>query len=87
MGIFFREQKKYDDSLPEDTVLAFKASDGDVYVGTTSGLSIIDGKTGEITNVNKTSGIQNDYIMCLTETLDGSIWVGTDGGGVFVLKK
>ena len=29
MGIFFREQKKYDDSLPEDTVLAFKASDGD----------------------------------------------------------
>lgn len=67
--------------------VALKASDGDVYVGTTSGLSIIDGKTGEITNVNKTSGIQNDYIMCLTETLDGSIWVGTDGGGVFVLKN
>ena len=29
MGIFFKENKKYDDSLPEDTILAFKASEGD----------------------------------------------------------
>ncbi len=29
MGIFFKRNKEYDESLPEDTVLAFKAADGD----------------------------------------------------------
>ena len=29
MGIFFREKREYDKSLPEDTILAFKAADGD----------------------------------------------------------
>ena len=29
MGIFFKHGKEYDKSLPEDTVLAFKAADGD----------------------------------------------------------
>ncbi len=29
MGIFFKDKNKYDSSLPEDTLLAFKAADGD----------------------------------------------------------
>lgn len=67
--------------------VAFTASNGDLYVGTTTGLSIIDAQTGEITNIRKEFGIENDYIMCISEAKDGSIWVGTDGGGIFVLKN
>lgn len=66
--------------------VAEKMSNGDIYVGTTTGLSIIDGKTGEITNITKSEKLQNDYIMCLYEAKDGTVWAGTDGGGVFLLK-
>lgn len=66
--------------------VAEKISNGDIYVGTTTGLSIIDGKTGNITNIIKGEHLKNDYIMCLYESENGEIWVGTDGGGIFVLK-
>lgn len=65
--------------------VAEQFSNGDIYVGTTSGLSIIS-KDGTITNITKSEEIQNDYIMCIHEEEDGSVWVGTDGGGIFVLK-
>lgn len=61
-------------------------SNGDLYIGTTTGLSIVDGKTGAVKNITKLDELDNDYIMCLFENSDGSVWVGTDGGGIFVLK-
>ena len=63
-----------------------KAKNGDIYIGTTTGLNIVDCKTGKITNITKEDGIANDYIMCITQTPDGRIWCGTDGGGIFILK-
>lgn len=66
--------------------VALELSNDDIYVGTTTGLSIIDGITGEIVNITKKDGIDNDYIMCIFESADGCVWVGTDGGGVFILK-
>lgn len=67
--------------------VAKQISNGDLYVGTTTGLSIIDAKTNEIRNITKDSAIKNDYIMCIHEAKDGSVWIGTDGGGVFVLNN
>ncbi len=66
--------------------VAEEMSNGDIYVGTTDGLSIIDAKTGEITNIQKSDQVENDYIMCLYEDEEGQIWCGTDGGGIFILK-
>lgn len=63
-----------------------QVSNGDLYVGTTEGLSIIHAKDGSITNINKSEKVTNDYIMCIYEEDDGKVWIGTDGGGVFVLK-
>lgn len=65
--------------------ISIQAKNGDLYSGTISGLSIIDHKTGEITNIYKDNFLYNDFIMCLYEDDDGSIWFGTDGGGVYVL--
>ena len=67
------------------TRVAITTSDNKIYVGTTTGLSVID-STGKITNYTRADGLKNEYIMCLYEADDGSIWIGTDGGGISVLK-
>lgn len=82
-----RKWTKENGGLPGNrTRVAIKASNGDFYIGTTSGLSIIDGQTGEVTFIQKENGVQNDYIMCIYEDAGHNIWCGTDGGGIFVLK-
>ena len=66
--------------------VAIQHSNGDLYVGTTLGLSVINQKNGEITNICKNNILDNDFIMCIFEDKDGSVWFGTDGGGVYVLN-
>ena len=76
-----------EDGLAGDRIrVAEELSDGNLYVGTTTGLSIINQKTNEITNIVKNSSFDNDYIMCIYEDSEKRIWIGTDGGGVFVFK-
>ena len=65
--------------------ISIQTKNGDLYAGTISGLSIIDHNTGEITNIYKDDFLYNDFIMCLYEDDDGSVWFGTDGGGVYVI--
>ena len=66
--------------------VALELKNKDLYVGTTTGLSIIKADTDEIININKNDVLENDYIMCLYEDDDGSVWFGTDGGGIYAYK-
>ena len=66
--------------------VAIKTRNGDYYVGTTQGLSIIDHTSGEFTNITRDNGFENEFIMALYEDSKGQIWVGTDGGGIYILK-
>ena len=66
--------------------IALKSRNGDLYIGTTSGLSIVSGKTGKIRNFGKEDGLANEFIMCIYEDMNGEIWCGTDGGGIFSVK-
>ncbi len=68
------------------TRVAMEASGGDLYIGTTAGLSIIDHRDGSIQTLRLADGLPNEFIMALYEDADGSIWGGTDGGGVFQLR-
>ena len=65
---------------------AIKASNGDYYVGTTQGLSVISHSDGSITNITRESGLSNEFIMAVYEDKKGQIWIGTDGGGIYVLR-
>ena len=65
--------------------VALKSSSGDYYAGTASGLSIIR-RDGTVSTLTKDAGLTNDYIMWLYEDAKNQIWVGTNGGGIFVLK-
>lgn len=66
--------------------VALEAKNGDLYIGTTNGLTRIKHDTQETVIYTKESGITNDYIMCLYEDDQENIWCGTDGGGIFILK-
>jgi len=67
------------------TRVSIELKNGDLYVGTTTGLSIIK-KDNTIKNLTVNSGLENEYIMCLYEDDDGLVWVGTDGGGIYILQ-
>jgi len=82
----FRNWNKESGLSGDMTRISTFCSDGKLYVGTTSGLNIIDTASGSIKIMNRDDGLPNDYIMCIYQASDGSIWCGTDGSGIFILK-
>ena len=75
-----------DDGIYSKCRIAIKTSSGDYYVGTTQGLNIIHHEDGHITKLTRDDGFTNHYIMWLYEDDKNQIWVGTNGGGIHVLK-
>lgn len=75
------------DGISAKCRVAIKTTSGDYYVGTTSGLSIIHHEDGHISTLTRDDGFENHYIMWLYEDDKNQIWVGTNGGGVHVLKN
>ncbi len=66
--------------------VSIKAKNGDYYAGTTQGLNILCHEDGSIIRLTKDDGFENEYIMWLYEDFDGSIWVGTNGAGVYLVR-
>jgi signal transduction histidine kinase/ligand-binding sensor domain-containing protein/DNA-binding response OmpR family regulator len=57
-----------------------------IWVGTTTGLFIVDKVSGKVIPYNEFTGvlkeISNTYINCLFQDKTGRLWIGTNGGGV-----
>ena len=65
--------------------VAVETDDGEYYVGTTTGLSIIH-KYGSIKTLKQSTGeLDTEYIMAIYKDTHGVVWVGTDGGGIFLM--
>lgn len=80
-----RAWTKEDGLAGEKIRTTFEDSKGNLWIGTTDGLSIMH-PDGIIRNFGADQGMQNSYIMAIQESVDGKIWVGTDGGGVYVFQ-
>ena len=75
------------DGLPENTVQAFaQTPDHYLWIGTSGGLVRFDGERFVVFNRENTPEIQDDSVFSLTVARDGTLWAGTDGGGVFRYK-
>ena len=71
------------DGLPENEVEAFALTpDHYLWIGTTGGLVRFDGARFVVFNRENTPAIRENSIFCLTASRDGSLWAGTDGGGL-----
>ena len=66
--------------------VAVETAPNELYVGTTTGLSIIH-EDGSINNFKQPQGLVNEYVMCIHKDKDGLIWIGTDGGGVYFMRN
>ena len=68
------------------TRVSLQTKNGDLWSGTTTGLSLIK-PDGTIKNFTASEGFDCEYIMCLYEDPVGQIWVGTDGGGIYIINN
>ena len=60
-------------------------SDGSMAVGTQDGLGIIrDGAV--VRTYDKEEGVETLAILCLTETVNGILLAGSDGGGIYAIR-
>ena len=66
--------------------VAIKTGDDEYYVGTTTGLSIIHKDNSIVSLKQNTGDLDTEYIMAIYKDTHGIVWLGTDGGGIFLLK-
>src|SRR5262245_7261711 len=76
-----------EDGLPTNTIQAIQqTSDGVLWLGTPAGLVRFDGqsfRTYDRTDLNSSSS----DVICLFVDSEGSLWIGTNGGGVVEFKE
>ena len=66
--------------------MGIRTGDDEYYIGTTTGLSIIH-KDGSIKSFKQnTSNLDTEYVMAVYKDTHNVIWIGTDGGGIFLMK-
>jgi ligand-binding sensor domain-containing protein/signal transduction histidine kinase len=73
--------------LPSSVVLAVtQTRDGYLWVGTLAGLARFDGVHFEVFDENNTPGIKSSQIRRLYEDHQTNLWIGTEDGGISVVK-
>lgn len=66
--------------------VAIEKSPDEFYVGTTTGLSIIHAD-GSISSYKQQTGeLATEYVMTIYKDSHGIVWIGTDGGGIFLMR-
>lgn len=75
-----------DDGLPHNVGFEIlQDSKGYMWIGTDDGLARFDGKNFKVYRSN--DGLLSNFIVGLTESQDGALWIGAWKGGLNVLKN
>lgn len=79
-------QKK--DGLPSSSILNITQSANDyLWIGTYEGLARFDGVKFTVYNRSNTNAFTANGIWAVKETRDGTLWVGTNGGGLVSMRN
>jgi len=72
-----------------DNVLGIAGHRGAVWAATLGGIALLpDGLGGAIQSIGRQNGMPVGFNYCVgIDTVSGSAWVGTDGGGLVEIKK
>ena len=67
--------------------VAISTDKNEYYVGTTTGLSIIHAD-GSIKSFKQNTGeLETEYVMAIYKDTHNVVWIGTDGGGIFLMYQ
>ena len=76
-----------DEGLPQNSVLAIvQTPDGFLWFGTYGGLARFDGVKVNVYNRSNTTAMLSDRILCLLVDREGTLWIGTENGGVMTFR-
>ena len=76
------------EGLPQSSVISvIQTRDGYLWLGTLNGLVRFDGIHFTVFNENNTPGLDSDRIVYLFEDSHTNLWIGTDTGGVELVKN
>lgn len=74
---------RVDEGLPDNLVQAINQTrDGFLWVGTRQGLARFDGVEFVVFNAQNTPALRNSSVTTLCADHQGTLWIGTDGGGL-----
>ena len=74
---------RMEDGLPQNRIGAIgQTPDGYLWIGTTEGLARFDGARFTVFDGSNTPALHDDSIIALRLGADGSLWIGTEGGGL-----
>lgn len=69
--------------LPQTTInIIIQSRDGYLWIGTEEGLARFDGIRFVVTDRQNAPALRSQFISCLAETPDRTLWIGTYGGGI-----
>ncbi|MCP4216779.1 MAG: helix-turn-helix domain-containing protein [bacterium] len=89
-SVYFHQHQHWtiEDGLPMNSVLAItQTPDGYLWLGTEMGLVRFDGVHFELLNRDNTPAFTNNLVICLEVDRQGTLWIGTRGGGVIRYKN
>lgn len=87
MTQYFLETWTTNNGLPENSVFTIRQTrDGYLWLGTEEGLVRFDGVKFTVFDKSNTPEFRDNAIMALVEDRQGSLWIGSYGGGLTQLK-
>src|SRR5258708_37020704 len=86
-SLFIIDSWNTEKGLPQSSVISvIQTRDGYLWLGTLNGLVRFDGNKFTVFDENNTPGLNSDRIVFLFEDSRTNLWIGTDAGGVALLK-
>ncbi|RAI91590.1 ligand-binding sensor domain-containing protein [Algoriphagus yeomjeoni] len=71
------------DGLIQNRVTTIGASKGKIYAGSSTGISVIDQKSGKVINtITSKDGLKSHYVQAIYEDSKGWLWILTRHGGM-----
>lgn len=78
---------RIEDGLPQNRIRAIcQTTDGYLWIGTGEGLARFDGIRFTIFDQSNVPALHDDGILALRVARDGTLWIGTEGGGLVEYK-
>ena len=85
---FSRRVWQTSDGLPEDFAQAIaQTPDGYLWIGSSGGLVRFDGARFTVYNSQTDPAFHDDSVYSLLVSRDGTVWAGTEGGGLIRLRN